>query len=45
MALRLEKGIGSRADLWLKMQMAFDLARVRAREADIDVRPLAGSVV
>lgn len=43
MALRLEKGIGSRADLWLRMQMAFDLARVRAREAEIDVAPLARS--
>ncbi len=29
MAIRLEKGIGSTADHWLRLQMAFDLAAAR----------------
>jgi antitoxin HigA-1 len=31
MAVKLEKAIGSTADTWLKMQMHYDLARVRKR--------------
>jgi len=31
MAVRLEKAIGSTADTWLKLQMAYDLAEVRKR--------------
>jgi plasmid maintenance system antidote protein VapI len=31
MAVRLEKAIGSTADTWLRMQMHYDLARVRKR--------------
>lgn len=37
MALRLEKGIGSTADTWLRMQAAYDLAQVRKREHEIEV--------
>ena len=29
MALRLEKGLGSSADHWLRLQVAFDIARAR----------------
>jgi antitoxin HigA-1 len=36
MAVRLEKAIGSTADAWLRMQIAYDLSAVRKR--DIDVR-------
>ncbi|WP_316224774.1 MULTISPECIES: HigA family addiction module antitoxin [unclassified Bradyrhizobium] len=39
MAVRLEKAIGSTADAWLKMQMAYDLAEARKRP--IDVKRLA----
>lgn len=41
MALRLEKAIGTSADAWLRMQMAYDLASVRQREAGIVVKKLA----
>ncbi len=44
MAVRLEKGIGSSADAWLRMQMTFDLAQVRARSPKIDIRPLVVEV-
>lgn len=33
MAVRLEQAIGGRADHWLRLQAAYDLARVRARGA------------
>ncbi|WP_315727821.1 HigA family addiction module antitoxin [Bradyrhizobium sp. SZCCHNS2015] len=39
MAVRLEKAIGSTADAWLKLQMAYDLAEARKRP--IDVKRLA----
>ena len=39
MAVKLEKAIGSTADTWLKMQMNYDLARVRKRT--INVKRLA----
>jgi antitoxin HigA-1 len=39
MALRLEKAFGGAAEFWLKMQMSFDLARVRARGEEIKVAP------
>jgi addiction module HigA family antidote len=39
-AVRLEKAIGSRADHWLRLQAAYDLAEVRARESEIVVRRL-----
>ena len=38
MAVRLEKAIGSTADAWLRMQAAYDLAEVRKREGEIDVK-------
>lgn len=37
MAVRLEAGLGSTADTWLRLQAAFDLARFRAGEPAIDV--------
>jgi addiction module HigA family antidote len=40
MAFRLEKAIGGTADTWLRMQMNYDLAQVRARASSIIVRPL-----
>jgi antitoxin HigA-1 len=44
MAIRLEKGIGSTADTWLRMQAAFDLAQVRLQRSDIRVRRLVPKV-
>jgi antitoxin HigA-1 len=43
MALRLEKGLGSSADAWLRMQMNYDLAQVRAREKSIKVARLVAA--
>jgi len=37
MALRLEKAFGGTADLWLRMQAAYDLAQARRYEADLDI--------
>jgi antitoxin HigA-1 len=39
MAVRLEKALGSTADTWLRMQMNYDLARVRKAGA-INVKRL-----
>ena len=39
MAVKLEKAIGSTADTWLRMQMHYDLARVRKQ--NIRVKRLA----
>ena len=44
MAVRLEKGIGSTADTWLRMQAAFDLAQVRLHTGKIKVKKLAKKV-
>ena len=41
MAIRLEKGIGSSAGAWLRMQMAYDLARVQKSAKRIKVKKLA----
>jgi addiction module HigA family antidote len=41
MAVRLEKAFGSTADTWLRMQMNYDLAQIRARAASIKVKRLA----
>jgi len=41
MAIRLEKGIGSSAGAWLRMQLAYDLARAQKSAARIKVRRLA----
>lgn len=37
MAIRLEKAFGSSADMWLKLQLAFELAQVRKRAGAIAV--------
>ena len=41
MAVRLEKALGSTADTWLRMQMNYDLAQIRARAASLRVKRLA----
>jgi len=43
MALRLAKAFGSTPDMWHRLQMAYDLAQVLKREAEIikDVHPVA----
>ncbi len=41
MALRLEKAFGGSADVWLRMQINYDLALVRRREKEIAVTRLA----
>jgi addiction module HigA family antidote len=38
MAVRLEKAFGSTAETWLRMQVAYDLARIREAADKIDVR-------
>jgi antitoxin HigA-1 len=38
MAVRLEKALGSTADTWLRMQMNYDLARIRQRASSIRVK-------
>jgi hypothetical protein len=40
MAMRLEKALGSTADTWLRMQMNYDLAGVRARASLFKVKRL-----
>lgn len=37
MALRLSKAFGSTPELWLRLQMNYDLAQVRNHEGDIAV--------
>ena len=37
MAIRLSKAFGGSPEVWLRMQMNYDLAQVRKREAEIDV--------
>lgn len=41
MAVRLEKGIGSTAETWLNLQVAYDLSQARARNAANNVARLA----
>jgi len=41
MALRLEKAFGGSADVWLRMQVNYDLMQVRKREKEIAVTRLA----
>jgi addiction module HigA family antidote len=38
MAVRLSKAFGSEPEFWLRLQMNYDLAEVRHREAGIDVK-------
>jgi addiction module HigA family antidote len=40
MAFRLEKGIGSTAEAWLRMQIAYDLAQARNAASKLKVRKL-----
>ena len=40
MAVRLEKALGSTADTWLRVQMNYDLAQVRARASELKVKRL-----
>jgi addiction module HigA family antidote len=44
MAVRLEKAIGSTADMWLRLQMNYDLAQIRARTKDIALKRLQPKV-
>ncbi len=37
MALRLSKAFGSTAEMWLRLQMNYDLAQLRRRESKINV--------
>ena len=41
MALRLAKAFGSRPEVWLEMQMAYDLAQARQHEGEITVQRVA----
>jgi antitoxin HigA-1 len=41
MAVRFEKAFGGSADMWLRMQAAYDLANVRRHEKSIKVRRIA----
>jgi addiction module HigA family antidote len=40
MAIRLSKAFGGSAEVWLRMQMAYDLAQAEKRSARIKVKPL-----
>ncbi len=40
MAIRLDKAFGGGAETWLRLQMAYDLARARQHEGDINVEPV-----
>ncbi len=44
MAIRLEKGIGSTAETWLRMQAAYDLAQARLRATAVKVKRLTPKV-
>jgi plasmid maintenance system antidote protein VapI len=37
MAIRLSKAFGSTPETWLKMQQAYDLAQMQAKEDEISV--------
>ena len=43
MAIRLEKGLGSSAGAWLRMQSAYDLAQAQRHAEDIDVKQLTAA--
>ncbi len=38
MAVRLAKAFGSEPEFWLRLQMNYDLAQVRRRESEINVK-------
>jgi plasmid maintenance system antidote protein VapI len=37
MALRFEMAFGGNAEMWLRMQAAYDLAQARKREKDMSI--------
>lgn len=37
MALRFEKAFGGSADMWLRIQAAYDLAQARKRQGEINI--------
>jgi len=41
MALRFEKAFGGSADMWLRMQAAYDLAQARKRQGKLNIPRLA----
>jgi antitoxin HigA-1 len=41
MAIRLSKAFGGSAEVWLRMQMAYDLAQAEKRTAQIKVKRVA----
>jgi len=43
MALRFEQAFGGTADMWLRMQAAYDLAQVRQKKGDLGVHRLVPS--
>lgn len=45
MALRFEKAFGGGADMWLRMQAAYDLARARRRQGDMAIPRLEHAAV
>jgi addiction module HigA family antidote len=45
MAVRMEKAFGGSADAWLRMQINYDLARVRAGDTASEVRRLVPQTV
>lgn len=40
MAIRLEQGVGSTAEHWLRLQMAFDLAAARGAQKRLKIKKL-----
>lgn len=44
MALRLEQGLGSTADTWLRLQANYDLAQLKSRGAKLGVQPIAPTI-
>jgi addiction module HigA family antidote len=45
MAVRLEQGIGSTAETWLRIQAAYDLAQARLSYTDIHIEKLEPKLV
>jgi antitoxin HigA-1 len=43
MAIRLSKAFGGTPEIWLRMQMAYDMARIREEADHIDVKPYRAS--
>ena len=41
MAIRFEKAFGGSADMWLRMQVAYDLAQARKRQGNLNIPRLA----